>query len=261
MHFLKGLNFAGLYVSWLRGNRKRFLLAVIFVALVSPVSALGAGAECKPPDNLPPIEVGQPTNIDGLKNQLRYYHCSGAYLRDFERVIDDAIQYVVQRAAKGGKLALVLDIDETSLSNWEQVEAADFAFVLDGPCDHPPKAPCGFEAWEGLSIATALEPTLKLFNTAKAHHVDVFFITSRPKKLQQATETNLHKAGYSDWSDLMVRPDGDTSTVEVYKTAQRKRILGKGYLIIANVGDQYSDLRGGQAERWYKLPNPFYFIP
>jgi hypothetical protein len=28
-----------------------------------------------------------------------------------------------------------------------------------------------------------------------------------------------------------------------------------------NIGDQMSDLDGGFAERTYKLPNPFYFIP
>jgi len=31
--------------------------------------------------------------------------------------------------------------------------------------------------------------------------------------------------------------------------------------IIVNAGDQESDLAGGYAERAYKLPNPFYYIP
>jgi hypothetical protein len=31
--------------------------------------------------------------------------------------------------------------------------------------------------------------------------------------------------------------------------------------IIANVGDQESDLAGGHAERMFKIPNPFDFIP
>ena len=33
------------------------------------------------------------------------------------------------------------------------------------------------------------------------------------------------------------------------------------HTIIANVGDQWSDLDGGFAERVFKLPNPVYFIP
>jgi hypothetical protein len=34
-----------------------------------------------------------------------------------------------------------------------------------------------------------------------------------------------------------------------------------GHPIIANVGDQWSDLAGGHAAMDFKVPNPFYFIP
>ena len=34
-----------------------------------------------------------------------------------------------------------------------------------------------------------------------------------------------------------------------------------GYTIVANMGDQPSDLAGGHAERAFLLPNPFYRIP
>jgi hypothetical protein len=30
---------------------------------------------------------------------------------------------------------------------------------------------------------------------------------------------------------------------------------------VLNMGDQLSDLEGGYAERTFKLPNPFYWIP
>jgi hypothetical protein len=35
----------------------------------------------------------------------------------------------------------------------------------------------------------------------------------------------------------------------------------QGYTIIANMGDQPSDLDGGLSERTFLLPNPFYRIP
>lgn len=38
----------------------------------------------------------------------------------------------------------------------------------------------------------------------------------------------------------------------------RAAIEAQGYTIVANVGDQESDLAGGRAERAFKLPNPFY---
>jgi hypothetical protein len=41
----------------------------------------------------------------------------------------------------------------------------------------------------------------------------------------------------------------------------RERIEKDGYTIIANAGDQPSDLAGGHAEMTFLLPNPFYRIP
>jgi hypothetical protein len=35
----------------------------------------------------------------------------------------------------------------------------------------------------------------------------------------------------------------------------------QGYDIVANFGDQYSDLNGGFADRTYKIPNPMYYLP
>ena len=45
------------------------------------------------------------------------------------------------------------------------------------------------------------------------------------------------------------------------EAAERKKLVDQGYTIIVNMGDQMSDLDGGFAERTYKLPNPFYFVP
>jgi acid phosphatase len=46
-----------------------------------------------------------------------------------------------------------------------------------------------------------------------------------------------------------------------FKAPQRAQIEQQGYTIIANLGDQPSDLAGGSSERTYQLPNPFYRIP
>jgi predicted secreted acid phosphatase len=127
-----------------------------------------------------------------------------------------------------------------------------------------PESPCAFDAWQLLADAKPLD-TLRLFQVAKANKVAVFFITGRRDddnhKLRDATAENLVKAGYSDWTDLLLEPADYKSTVQDFKTEKRKEIAAKGYTIIANVGDQYTDLKGGYAERVYKLPNPFYFVP
>jgi hypothetical protein len=54
---------------------------------------------------------------------------------------------------------------------------------------------------------------------------------------------------------------GAGGTVVDHKSGERAKIEDQGYRVIANVGDQYSDLAGGHAGVAFKLPNPFYFIP
>ena len=51
-----------------------------------------------------------------------------------------------------------------------------------------------------------------------------------------------------------------TCTTVEYKSLTRKHIESLGYRIVANVGDQFSDLQGGHEQRAFKLPNPMYFI-
>jgi acid phosphatase len=59
-----------------------------------------------------------------------------------------------------------------------------------------------------------------------------------------------------------MRPAGTrTPSVADFKAPERAKIEMKGYTIIANVGDQPSDLAGGHAERTFQLPNPFYRVP
>jgi hypothetical protein len=46
-----------------------------------------------------------------------------------------------------------------------------------------------------------------------------------------------------------------------FKAPVRAAIEAAGYTIIANMGDQPSDLAGDHAEKAFLLPNPFYRIP
>jgi predicted secreted acid phosphatase len=46
-----------------------------------------------------------------------------------------------------------------------------------------------------------------------------------------------------------------------YKSGTRAYIESKGYDIVANFGDQFSDLEGGFANKTFKMPNPNYYLP
>ena len=242
----------------------RFALAIAAAALsIAAAQAEPQSAACTRVYAPATLQYSQPLNLGQLKNQLYYYACSGAYDRDLNAVQAAARSYVEQRAGQVQKPALVLDIDETSLSNLPEELADDFGYIPNGSCDRLPKGPCGFDAWILSGRSKAFDGTLALFNAAKARHVAVFFITGRHESgpVREATAKNLQAAGYEGWAALTLRPQGDNRTVAGYKSGERAKITENGYTIIANVGDQQSDLDGGYAERAYKLPNPFYYIP
>jgi acid phosphatase len=201
------------------------------------------------------------TNLGDLKATLEAYRSSGQYEADLWAVATEARRYLEERAASGGRLAIVLDIDETSLSNWPAFKVNDLGLIVPGPCDLE-RGPCGFVSWAQMARAEAIVPTLELYRAARARGVAVFFITGRPESLREATERNLRAAGYAEWARLVLKPDGSRSASAAdFKAPVRRSVLEEGYTIILNMGDQPSDLAGGFAERAFLLPNPFYRIP
>jgi predicted secreted acid phosphatase len=233
-----------------------WLALPLLFALLLPAPALAG--PCRPAVPIP--AATQPPNLGVLKLQLLDYKCFGQYDRDVAAVLAEARAYVEQRAAVVTNPALVLDIDETSLSNWTEIETNDFGFIIEGKCDLKPNFPCGSNDWELNHFADVIAPTLALFNAAKAKGVAIFFVSARPEGHREATINNLRAAGYDGWTDLVMRT-GHFTLIASYKAPERAKIAAKGFTIVANVGDQQSDLDGGFAERTFKVPNPFYLVP
>jgi acid phosphatase len=243
-------------------GRKRALAAALGLVALAGTLSITRAAGCPPETQvrIPPAPGGS-LNIDKVKEVLLAYQAEN-YDGDIAAVFAAARAYVEGRAGEVSKPALVLDIDETSLSNWANLKANNFGFIADGACDRLPNGPCGFKAWILQGAAPPIMPALDLFNAAKAKGVAVVFITGRRDRERQATLWNLDRAGYEGWAKLVTRPDDDShATVEAYKTEERRKLAEAGYTIIATVGDQQSDLDGGFAECKFKVPNPFYFIP
>ncbi len=202
----------------------------------------------------PPSYAKEPKNLDVTKAHLISYYDSGEYQKDQAKVIDKAMQYLKTRLnnpVKNKKLALILDIDETSLSNYADMHAMSFGGNLRQISEA-----------EDKSMDPAIHPTLELYRYAKANQVAVFFITGRTAVSRAATEKNLLKAGYQNWDGLWFKDENyKEKSAAPYKIHARNLIAKQGYDIVLNVGDQQSDLIGGYADKTFKLPNPYYLIP
>ncbi len=207
--------------------------------------------------------------VTELPAAIRSYHDSGQYDTDLASVNRHAQRSLGNQLRRLGradgpgrynecnsrgrrcrevKPAIVFDIDETSLSNYAGLDAANFSQV-------------GLAAGAVAGNDPAITPTRDLYDFAVANGVTPFFITGRPEALQSIAQSNLEQVGYDDGFTLIARPPNSGTTIE-YKSGARAEIEEQqGLRILINIGDQDSDLAGGHAVRAFKLPNPMYFIP
>lgn len=194
----------------------------------------------------------EPVNLTSAKEAVTRYVNSGEYQHDLDVMARYAQDWVTARAARkaeGEKLALVLDIDETALSNLTHMQEMDFGYV-----------PVLWDEWVANHHAPAIESVRTVYQLARRLDVAVFFITGRREKDRPGTESNLRAAGYGEYAQLIFKSNESHERSQEFKTTARENIRAAGWTIIANVGDQQSDLDGGSAERTFKLPNPFYLI-
>ncbi len=193
----------------------------------------------------------EPKNLSAVKSEVSYYVTNKQYDADLASVAASANAWLTSRARSGiSKPAIVFDIDETTLSNLDHMQAADWGYQ-----------PEAWSKWVMIGKAPAIQPVRGVYQTARANNVTVFFITGRRASEKEATARNLRMQGMGDFEALLVRADDSKMAVGSFKAEERRKITEQGYTIVANIGDQQSDLDGGYAERTFKLPNPFYLIP
>jgi len=193
----------------------------------------------------------EPRNLDTAKQEITGYVDSGDYARDLADVARQAGQYLSGRLSKtpgpGRKLAIVFDLDETLLSNLPHMRPLGFGYV-----------PALWEDWVSAGAAPVIAPLAQVYHTAQAGGVTIFLLSDRREKDRAGTEKNLRRVALDNYAALYLKPDDSPDTAQAFKTVIRKKITAEGFTIIANLGDQASDLAGGYAEKTFKLPNPFY---
>ncbi|PBC70666.1 putative secreted acid phosphatase [Streptomyces sp. TLI_235] len=255
------------------GNRSK-TLATLAVGVVVGGAVAGGGFAVA--DTKAPRSDRQITNMTDEVNDIKAYYgdtvdaqgehwpsATGNYAKQVAGIQKDAKQYLQNRARhdKGKKKAIVLDVDDTSLSTYNYELETTFVYS---------------PASNAQYIATKTMPAVFGMNTlakwAEQQGYTVFFVTGRPESQRSYTAANLSAVGFptADATHLYLKNKenppaylacGSTCTTIEYKSGTRAHIESLGYQIVANFGDQYSDLSGGHSGKTYKIPNPMYYLP
>jgi hypothetical protein len=240
-----------------------------------------------------PRSANQITNIDVLRQQIRNYYgdplgtgtfaADGNYAKEAGYVARQGtrwLSYTKHGSSKHhGQKAIVMDVDDTTLATWNYEIFSNWAYNPTTNADYV-----------NGQLFPAVPGMVGMAKYAAAHGYAIFYLTGRPTTQEAATLGNLTSdgvgvdAGYPAPSTLkngedglFTKPDvtaypdylqaacagdpnGKCTTIH-YKAATRAHIESLGYDIVANFGDQFSDLKGGYADRTFKLPNPNYFLP
>ncbi len=277
---------------WLRRSPR--LAVIVGVGAVAAVVAAVAFAAEPAIKTFTPHSERQVTNIDVLRQQIRNYYGDplgtgvfaddSYYAREARSVADAGERWLKARShARFGskKKAIVLDVDDTTLATWNYEIFSNWAY-----------SPTTNGDYVTGQLFPAVPGMVDLVNEAKQEGYAIVFLTGRPAVQEPPTLGNLTSdnvgvdAGYPDPTTLNDGEDGlftkpavadypdylDTACAEEvsagkscttihYKSATRGHIESLGYEIVADFGDQFSDLEGGHTGRTFKLPNPNYFLP
>lgn len=283
-----------------RRPRNLAIAATLSLALIGGGVAVAASQQPAIQTRTPHY-ASQMTNIDVLRQQIRNYYGdplgsgvvspTGYYAREARGVAAAGRRWLqAETSAKTvphsrlghhrvTKPAIVLDVDDTTLVTWNYELASNWAYN--------PATNAEYVLGQRFPAVPGMVSTVQW---AAAHGIAVFYLTGRPASQAAATLGNLTSdgigvdAGYpapttlpdgasglftkpaaADYpaylkSACAADPSGVCTTIH-YKSATRKYIESLGYDLVANFGDQYSDLIGGYADRTFKLPNPNYYLP
>jgi hypothetical protein len=223
-------------------------------------------------------------NIDSVKKTITSYYgdpgtgiankTDSPYIREMRTLVLQQIPrvalacYIEKKLHK--KPAIVLDGDDTTLWTYD-MEVADMHFTFN---------PAEQDVWVQAQKFPATPSMVSLVSVAKKAGCTIIGLTGRNDNQKAATIANLTKVGYSGFTApnyytkwTGVGPSQQPSyvtcaavkctTIE-FKSQTRAHIESKAggrYDIVANFGDQFSDLIGGSARHAVKLPNPTYYLP
>jgi acid phosphatase len=195
---------------------------------------------------VPPFKI---FNLSEAKNAVQSYYESGSFDAECSKVIDDAIKHITKIKITE-KSCVIFDIDETALSNYTYTKEIGFGYIYSL-----------WVEWQKKAIAPAIKATKYFYDYLISKNIRVIFLTGRTSEVKESTNRNLIEQGYVKFDTLIVRTGNENKiTSAEFKAKKREELVKNGYDIIACIGDQWSDLVGGNAGYKIKLPSYLYLI-
>ena len=208
--------------------------------------------------------------------KLHQFGAGSGYAHQVEGIASTAAKTLSNHQKQNATKAILFDIDDTTLNTYSYEIYSNFVYN--------PTTNAAFVNAGSAQVFPAVPGMVGLEKAAEAKGYQIYFLTGRPVTQVTGTLQNLTAAGYDvdpshvflkdtttatePWlaSCLTVDPATNTTkftcTTIQYKSLTRQHIeQDLGVDIVANFGDQFSDLKGGFADSTYKIPNPMYFLP
>jgi acid phosphatase len=188
-------------------------------------------------------------NLDTAKKLVQDYYEKGDYDNECEKIINEAEKEILNLAPDTGS-TVIFDVDDTVLSNYEYTKQLGFGYNHTTYMD-----------WVNNSRFKVIPKTKAFYDRLLTKKIRIVFLTGRYSEAYSGTRKNLIDAGFTKFDTLIVRSINEKKLPAAeYKSAKREELTGKGYNIIASIGDQASDLKGKFVGIKVKLPNYLYGI-
>jgi predicted secreted acid phosphatase len=190
-----------------------------------------------------------PVNLQLAKKDVMSYYESDRYSNDLKKIISNAEEKIIKLELKTNS-AVVFDVDETSLSNYESIKKIYFGYD-----------PVMWNNWINEGKAPAISEVKQFYDFIIMKKIKAIFLSSRKGSQYDVTYRNLKQAGYLEFDILILKDNSDSNLTSLaFKSKQRELLSKKRYDIIAVIGDQESDLQGNDHGLQIKLPNYLYII-
>ena len=185
-------------------------------------------------------------NLSEVKADIPAYQRSDPYLSDIKRIVQKAQLMLAReiddndKSEKKEKLAILLGVDETAVSNYHFLKRYNFNYkALTVASNHYHELP--------------IVPIRNLYRYALANHVAVFFASDRPESMRQVTRHDLQNAGYHHWNKLYLGKNGQHN-ITSFERRVAYAIKNQDYHLVLNIGSQCRSVLGVPADYHYKIP-------